>query len=54
MTKIVGRFRRVSETNYDAYLSAIGIGFVKRKLALSFTPEMETKYDKEQDKWLVK
>lgn len=53
MHKIEGKFRRVSETNYEAYLSAIGIGFAKRKMALVFTPEMEIKYDKDQDKWFV-
>ncbi len=53
MAKIVGKFRRESETNYEAYLDAIGVGYIKRKLALKFTPEMEIKYDKEQDKWLA-
>lgn len=39
--KMSGRYKRVKEENYDAYLSALGANFVIRKAMTASTPQID-------------
>ena len=41
MVQFAGKYKRVKEENYDAFLSKVGVSFVLRKAATASTPSME-------------
>ncbi|KAJ6787009.1 hypothetical protein PWT90_07434 [Aphanocladium album] len=48
---IVGKYRLSKTENFDAFLAEIGLGYIKRKLAQSTSPEITI--SRNGDKWTM-
>ena len=52
MEKIIGRFKRISTENFDAFLKTLGVNVIFRKAATVSVPTMEV--SKAGDTWSIK
>ena len=41
MVQLTGNFKRTSETNYNEFLTKLGVGYLTRKAATASVPTME-------------